>query len=104
YTKAELDELLRYFEINSDDGQLEELIAQEFDSIESLDADRQKLIDSISETIERRVFSRTRHATKPKLLRWLPYAAAVAIDVAVGWLTWSDRWATGPEQIVDIAP
>ncbi len=88
YTKAELDEILRYFRHPVDESRLDELVAHELGRLDAIDADRQALVDSISGTVERRVFSRTRPTVR-KPNRWLPYAAAAAILLAATAAWWA---------------
>ncbi len=90
HTQAELDELLRYFQLPEESDRLQALIDQQLAVQPAVDPDGQ-LVKAIADRVEDRVFGKLFPGTEAeeppvhRLRRWLPYAAA-AILLAVGWL------------------
>lgn len=81
HTEAELDEILRYFQLLEHDDQLVRLIEQELE--QPLDADT-SLVTAIGEQVAHSLFQQTRPATVHKLNQWLRYAAAMLLCGVIG--------------------
>lgn len=81
HTKAELDEILRYFQLTRYEEFLTQLIEQELDKNPEGDT---SLIKSIGDDVARNLFRQTRPKTSYRLNRWLPYAAAILLLFATG--------------------
>lgn len=75
-TDAELDEILRYFQLEEYDEQLIHLIEEELDREIEVD---DLVIKSIGDGIADRLFTHTRPQTSFNLRRWIPYAAAAIL-------------------------
>lgn len=75
-TDAELDEILRYFQLPEYDEQLIQLIEQELDREIEVD---DSMIKSIGDDIADRLFKHTRPQTSFIQRRWIPYVAAAIL-------------------------
>jgi len=81
HTEAELEEILRYFQLTEHDEFLIQLIEQELDKVPDSDS---SLIKSIGDDVAHNLFKQTRPRELRKTRRWLPYAAAILVFFAGG--------------------
>ncbi len=88
YTESELGEILHYFGLNEEkSGLIGDLIEQELRTT-TIPENQRQFIDCITDDVYLKIFSQAvppKH--KHRIMRWLPYAAAVIITVLGLWLS-----------------
>lgn len=95
-TRKEIDALLRYFQLTEESDELVRLIVEEFGQPihESINPEQVAAINKrVNDRLSRRIGSAGRSKGKRRLgfIRFLPYAAAVAIALVITWVGIGDR-------------
>ncbi len=104
HTPEDLDALLAHFQAADGPEDLRALIRQELDHAAFTEAEHGR-IDALVDRVHGRIF-RKRPSAAQRFARWLPYAAAAAILLAVGWLLLVDSRQSTVDRLAatDILP
>ncbi len=105
YTAEELDIILAYFHVDAEGPYLTQLIEHELDT-ELDDSAHAEAIDQVAAGARAYLTERIRQpTTRPRLSRWIPYAAAAILAVAIGgWLFISDQQSAVSLAATEILP